>query len=91
MEVFKKKFKKIKEEGKEIKKEIRERTLGYITVALGLVAALAWNEAIKASIEHFFPLSRNTLLAKFIYAVLMTLVVVIMSVYLARLFKRESK
>ncbi len=91
MEVFKKKFKKIKEEGKEIKKEIRERTLGYITAALGLVAALAWNEAIKASIEHFFPLSRNTLLAKFIYAVLMTLVVVIMSVYLARLFKRESK
>ena len=91
MEVFKKKFKKIKEEEKEIKKEIRERTLGYITAALGLVAALAWNEAIKASIEHFFPLSRNTLLAKFIYAVLMTLVVVIMSVYLARLFKRESK
>ena len=76
---------------KNLKLEILDKMSGLMTAGFGLVAALAWNEAIKASIEHFFPLSRNTLLAKFIYAVLMTLVVVIMSVYLARLFKRESK
>jgi len=61
--------------------------VGYI---IGLVAGLAWNEAIKAAIEFAFPLSQNSLLAKFIYAVLVTAVVVLLSLYLTRLLgKRE--
>ena len=45
---------RLKEEGNEIKKEIHEHTLGYIVAALGLVAGLAWNEAVKSLIEYFF-------------------------------------
>jgi len=83
---------KIKNESEEIKKEIRQRTIGYILTALGLVAALAWNEAIKSFIEHFFPISRNTLLAKFIYAIVLTFIVVIFSISLMRLLgnKKDS-
>lgn len=61
--------------------EIRKQTLGYVVGALGLVAGLAWNEAIKGLIEHLFPLSQNGLLVKFVYAFLMTAIVVIFTNY----------
>lgn len=84
---------KIKNRSKEVRKEIRQRTAGYMLAAFGLVAALAWNDAIKGLIEYFFPLNKNTVLAKFIYAIVITFVVVIASIYLTRLLsnKKEEK
>lgn len=72
-----------------MKKEIREKSLKYITAGFGLVAGLAWNDAIKSMIHHLFPLSRNTVFAKFIYAILMTLVLVIITIYLSKLLKKN--
>lgn len=80
----------IKKESKEIKGKIKNQTLSYITAGFGLVAGLAWNEAIKSSIDYIFPISKNTLIAKFGYAALMTLVVALIAVYLARIL-REKK
>jgi len=57
---------------------------------LGLVAGLAWNDAIKALIEELFPVGRNSVLAKFIYAALITLIVVVVGAYLVRLFRKED-
>lgn len=85
------KIKELKKDGKEIKREIRQRTIGYIVAAFGLVAGLAWNDAVKTLIENLFPLGRGTLLAKFIYAISMTLVVVVISVYLIRFSEKEKK
>jgi hypothetical protein len=62
-----------------IKQQIREQTSGYITAALGLVAGLAWNDAIRTLIETLLPLSKTGIIAKFLYAVLITLVVVLIS------------
>ena len=84
-------FEKIKEESEEIKREAKQRMFSYILAAFGLVAGLAWNEAITSLIEYIFPLSKNTLLLKFIYAMLMTLVLVFISIYLAKLFKAEKR
>lgn len=81
----------IKDKGAELEKEVREKTLGYIITSFGLVAGLAWNDAIKAFIERFFVEPSNGLKAKFLYAVIMTVVVVAVSLYLARLFKLEKK
>jgi hypothetical protein len=81
-----KKSKKVK-----IREEFQKRITGYIVAAFGLVAGLAWNEAIKASIEYFFPMSRNSLLAKFIYAILITLVLVLITIYLTRLFADKEE
>ncbi len=64
MEKIKNQLEKIKKESLEIKTEVRQRTIGYIVAAFGLVAGLAWNEAIKALIEYLFPLSPNTLKVK---------------------------
>jgi hypothetical protein len=81
----------LKDRGAELEKEIREKTLGYILTSFGLVAGLAWNEAIKAFIERFFSDPGNGLRAKFLYAILVTIAVVIISLYLSRLFKVNKK
>ena len=52
--------------------------------ALGLIAGLAWNEAVKGLIDHIYPLDQNGLWAKFIYAIIITLVVVVVSWLLLR-------
>ncbi|MFA6428426.1 MAG: DUF5654 family protein [Candidatus Buchananbacteria bacterium] len=65
-------------EAKRLKQEVRKQTLGYIMAALGFVAGLAWNDAIKSIIEAIFPLGTNWV-AKLIYAILVTVLVVIIS------------
>lgn len=83
---------KIKNETIILRNEVKEKTVGYILTALGLVAGLAWNDAIKSLIERFFPASSGSDLAlKFIYAGLITLTVVTVSVYLARLDKKKEE
>jgi hypothetical protein len=75
---------KIKQESQELRKEFQQRTVSDVITAFGLVAAFAWNEAVKGLIEYIFPVSQNTILAKFIYAGIITVLVVIASVYLNR-------
>lgn len=82
---------KIKQEGEEIKKEFQQRATGYIIGAFGLIAGLAWNDAIKALIEYLFPLAKNTLLAKFIYAILMTFIIGVAASYLVRFFGKKDE
>ncbi|MFA6534365.1 MAG: DUF5654 family protein [Patescibacteria group bacterium] len=67
-----------------LKKEIRSQTAGYILAAFGIVAGLAWNEAIKSLIAYLFPFQASSLLMQFIYAIGITLVVVVVSIYLTR-------
>lgn len=82
---------KLGNETRRLRKEVRERALTYLLAAFGLVAGLAWNEAIKALIEQIFPLGKDTLLAKFIYAVGVTVVVVLVTIYLVRFLKKEEQ
>jgi len=90
MEQIKNGLSKIKQKEVAIKKEVREKTIGYILAALGLVAGLAWNEAIKGSIDSIFPNSGNGLFVKFFYAVVVTLIVVIISMYLGSLIREKD-
>ncbi len=71
--------------------ELRERIIGYILTAFGLVVGLAWNEAIKSSIEYLFPVAKNTLVAKIFYAFLLTIVLVIATLYLKKLIVKEEE
>ena len=50
--------------------------LTYVIAAFGLVAALAWNEAIKALINQFFNKPENNIISLFVYALIVTLVTV---------------
>ncbi len=77
--------------GKELRLEISEQVVSYIGAGFGLIASLAWNEAIKAMIEYFFPLKQDTVAAKFIYAGAMTLVLILVTMYLVRILKLHKK
>lgn len=72
------------------KEELRKRSFGYITTAFGLVAGLAWNEAIKAFIERFFPMSTGGMIAKFVYAIVITITLVFISVYILDINEESS-
>jgi len=91
MAKIREKVRSIKQTSAQIEKEIREKTVGYIVAGFSVVAGFAWNDAIKAFIEEYFPLSRDTMKAKFVYAVLITAGVVIVSVYLMKIFRVGKK
>lgn len=82
--------KELKPPTNHMKEELKTRTLSYITAGFGLVAGLAWNDAIGSLIEFIFPLQRSSVLMKFLYAVVITGVLVAVTFYLARLFKERD-
>lgn len=75
----------LKNEGERITNEVRERSMAYIAGGLGIVVGFAWNEAIKSLIDYFYPISGATsILAKFLYAIVITAVVVVVTLYIVR-------
>jgi len=74
-----------------LNREFRERTMSFVVGGLGLVAGLAWNDAVKALIEYLLPLGRDSVLAKFIYALVISIIVVVFSVYLTRVLARKDE
>ncbi|MFH1767069.1 MAG: DUF5654 family protein [Patescibacteria group bacterium] len=82
---------KIKDGTKAVGETLKTKVIGYLLAGFGVVAALAWNDAIKALIDQFFPAEESGLAAKFIYALIVTLFVVIITLVLAKVFKTEEK
>ena len=81
----------LKDQQKNLRLEIKEKTIGYIVGAFGLVAGLAWNEAIKSLIDMFFPGDESSITIKFLYAFLITVVIVIITVYLLKLVSKKNE
>ncbi len=77
-----------KKEDRSLRREVRAQVVGYVIAALGVIAGLAWNDAVKSLIEHFFPLSQSTLWAKIIYAIILSTGVGIISFNLVRWTKK---
>lgn len=80
----------LKKTSRVVTQEVRAQVIGYLVGALGLVAGLAWNEAIKSAIDYFFPLHQNFFVAKIAYAVIISIFVVLVSMYLVRLNGKTS-
>jgi hypothetical protein len=81
----------IKQESQMLKKEVTEKAMTFIITAFGLVAGLAWNEAIKGLIEYLFPLGQNNLWMKFIYAFGVTIIMTLATVYMMRWLKKGEQ
>jgi len=81
---------KIREDKRKVKEEVRSRTVTALTTALGLVAGLAWNNAINALITQFFPSPGKNIPALFLYAFLLTIAVAVLAYYMNRLFSPAS-
>ncbi len=84
-------IKKVKEKGALFGGEVRGQIATYLTGAFGLVAALAWNEAVKALIDSFFPASKDTVFAKFLYAIVITTIVVLVTAHLLKLLEKKKE
>jgi hypothetical protein len=80
--------KKIKTEIEDTKNTFKETIITLIMGGFGLVAALAWNEAIKSLFEAYLPKS-GELIGKFTYAILVTFIVAVVSRYLKKI--KETK
>jgi len=66
-----------------LKFEVLDKIAALVAAAFGLVAALAWNEAIKAIFKEVFGTSDN-LAAMITYAILVTIVAVMLTIFVAR-------
>lgn len=62
---------------------IVDKMSALIAVAFGLVAALAWNEAIKAIFREIFG-TADTVVPLLIYAITVTIAAVILTILVAR-------
>ena len=67
----------------EVGKLIMETILGLITTAFAFVAGLAWNDAIQKLIEQMVG-SGSALSSLFTYAIIVTIIAVVVTVLLAR-------
>lgn len=65
------------------KTEVIEKIAALITAAFGLVAALAWNGAIQELFKLIFG-DQSTLVAMFVYAVVVTIIAVIAVILISR-------
>lgn len=79
------------EKSAELKQAVRGQVIGYLVAAMGLVVGLAWNDAVKSLIEYFFPLSQNTIQAKFIYALALSVIIGITSFALLKWAGKKEK
>jgi len=81
-----------KEEIRRVEAEFFKTISTLIVSAFSLVAALAWNTAITKILEDYLSLSKpdSGIASWIIYAVIVTLLAVIVTVYVGRLAERLS-
>ena len=78
----------MKESVDNVKSKVMSTIATLVTTAFGLIAALAWNDAIKAIIAQFFK-AGNGVTGLVIYAVLITIIAIIATLLIARAIPTE--
>ena len=84
---------KVSEKTQRIRREFAKQILNLMTSAFGLVAALAWNEFIKELIYKYispFFGESSGLISKLIYALLITLLAVLITYNLSRFAEQKD-
>ncbi len=65
---------------------VLETIAALMTAAFGLIAALAWNDAIGTAIRNVF--TSDPGIGQFIYAIIVTIIAVIATIAIARVLAR---
>ena len=80
-----------------MKKDVIDKLAALITAAFGLVAALAWNDAIKAlfkgpcGVEGAGALCSLSSGGPWVYAIIVTIIAVAMTLWIGKLSEKASK
>jgi fructose-specific phosphotransferase system IIC component len=69
--------------------EARAQIITIITAAIILIASLAWNDALTTILITLWP-NHNSLIAKIIYAIIITLIAAYLIVYLRKFMLPED-
>ncbi|HSB50048.1 MAG TPA: DUF5654 family protein [Nitrosopumilaceae archaeon] len=81
---------KDKDKDLSLKEQILDKMGSLITAAFGLVAALAWNEAIKAIFAELFG-TTETIIPMISYAIIVTILAVVVTILIARAISNAKK
>lgn len=73
-----------------MKNKIIKYTLTLFIASMGLISVLAWNEAVKLLFETIYPISKNGLLMRFIYAIIITIITIIFTAILSSLIYQKK-
>ena len=73
-----------------MKKEVLDKIAALITAALGLAAALAWNDAIREIFRRFLGDS-TTITAMLTYAIVITIIAVAATIKIGQLAEKAKK
>ena len=73
-----------------MKKQILDRVSTLMISAFGLVAALAWNGAIQAIFREVFGTAEGVV-SMLVYAVVVTIIAVVVTVWIAKITPTEDK
>lgn len=74
----------------EFKVQLLETFASLITAAFGLVAALAWNDTIKAVIKEVFG-TEDDMVGMLVYAVVVTIIAVVMTLLISKSLSKAKK
>lgn len=80
----------MKKESSRLKKEFLKTMIQLATAAFGLVAALAWNEAIQSIIARLVPENGTGISSKVTYAFIVTLIAVGVTYLLGKMLQDEE-
>jgi hypothetical protein len=72
-----------------MQKEVIEKIAALITAAFGLVAALAWNEAIQEIFRLVFG-EQSGVWAMIFYAVVITIIAVLVTIWIGRVAQKAG-
>ena len=79
-----------------VKSEVREKVAALLIAAFGLVAALAWNDAIKALFkgpcgsEGAGPLCALSSGGPWVYAIIVTIVAVLVAIWIGKYAEKKK-
>ncbi len=75
----------MKEAKDKLRKELFKTMVQLATAGFGLVAALAWNEAIQSAIKEIVPMGGSTIISKLVYALIVTAIAVFVTYSLGKM------
>ena len=79
------------ETGREVGKEVLSKMTALSTAAFGIAAAFAWNSAIQSIFDAYYPAAKDSISAKIMYAMVLTSVAVLLTMWLGGLAERKTR
>ena len=76
---------------KVFKREFLDKSNYLLATSLGLVAALAWNEAVQSIFRTYYGNNGDTLNAKIVYAVVVTVIAVLVTLWISKVASKLKR